>query len=145
MAFRRTEQGYAQSKWVPPAAAVAAVGIASASVFVLFAAITVQQPVLAVKALWLGVICVLMARTALLKVDVRRESVHVMNPWRTDLVTWSDFAGFARKRWLVVYPQVVFVVRRSGRPSRGNPSPLPSCSPCTWRSTGSDRECRSLP
>lgn len=115
MDFRHTEYGYAQKKWVQPAAAIAAVGIAGASGFVL-AAITVHQPALAVKAVGLGVMCVLMARTALLKVEVRREGVHVVNPWRTDFIPWSDFAGFARKRWLAVYPQVVFVVRRSGRP-----------------------------
>jgi hypothetical protein len=115
MDFRHTEYGYAQRKWVQPVAAVAAVGIAAASGFVLFVAITVQ-PGDAVNALGLGVLCVLMARTALLKVEVRREGVHVVNPWRTDFIPSSDFAGFTRKRWLAVYPQVVFVVRRSGRP-----------------------------
>ena len=115
MAFRRTEYGYSQRKWVQVVAAVAAVGIAAASGFVLLVAITVK-PVDAVHALSLGGMCVLMARTAMLKVEVRREGVHVVNPWRTDFVSWSDLAGFARKRWLAVYPQVVFVVRRSGHP-----------------------------
>ena len=115
MDFRRTEYGYAQRKWVQPVAAVAAVGIAAVSVFVLVVAITVQ-PGDAVYALWLGVMCVLMPRMALLKVEVRREGVHVVNPWRTDFIPWSDFAGFARKRWLAVCPQVVFVLRHSGRP-----------------------------
>jgi Bacterial PH domain len=114
MAFRRTEYGYAPSKWVQPAAAVVAAGSAVAASLALFAAVTVQ-PVDAVYALWMGVVCVLMVRMGLLKVEVRREGVHVVNPWRTDFIPWSDFAGFARKRWLYVYPQVVFVVRRSGR------------------------------
>lgn len=115
MAFRRTEYGYAPSKWVQPAAGVVAAGSAAVAGLALFAAATVQ-PVDAVYALWMVVVCVLMARTALLKVEVRGEGVHVVNPWRTDFIRWSDFAGFARKRWLLVYPQVVFVVRRSGRP-----------------------------
>lgn len=115
MAFRRTEYGYAPSKWVQPAAAAVAAGSAAAAGLALFAAATVQ-PADAVYALWMGVVCVLMVRTGLLKVEVRREGVHVVNPWRTDFVPWSDFAGFARKRWLMVYPQVVFVGRRSGRP-----------------------------
>jgi hypothetical protein len=115
MAFRRTEYGYAPSKWVQPAAAAVAAGSAAAAGLALFAAATVQ-PVDAVYALWMGVVCVLMVRTGLLKVEVRREGVHVVNPWRTDFVPWSNFAGFARKRWLAVYPQVVFVGRRSGRP-----------------------------
>jgi len=113
--FRRTECGYASSKWVQLGAAVVAVGSAAASGLALFAAIT-AQPVDGVYALWMGGVCVLMARTALLKVEVRREGVQVVNLWRTDLVPWFDFAGFASKRWLAVYPQVVFVVRRSGRP-----------------------------
>jgi hypothetical protein len=112
--FRRTEDGYAQKAWVQPAAAVVAAGSAAVAALALFAAATVQ-PVDAVYALWMVVVCVLMARTALLKVEVRREGVHVVNPWRTDFIPWSDFAGFDRKRWLLVYPQVVFVLRRSGR------------------------------
>jgi Bacterial PH domain len=116
MAFRRTEYGYAPSKWVQPAAGVVAAGSAAVAALALFAAATVH-PVDAVYALWMVVVCVLTARTALLKVEVRPEGVHVVNPWRTDFIPWSDFAGFARKRWLLVYPQVVFVVRRSG-PSR---------------------------
>jgi hypothetical protein len=115
MDFRRTEYGYAQKKWVQPAAAVVAAGSAAAAGLALFAAITVQ-PVDAVYALWMGVLCILMVRMGLLKVEMRREGVHVVNPWRTDFIPWSDFAGFARKRWLAVYPQVVFIVRRSGRP-----------------------------
>jgi hypothetical protein len=114
MAFRRTEYGYAPSKWVQPAAGVVAAGSAAVAALALFAAATVH-PVDAVYALWMVVVCVLTARTALLKVEVRPEGVHVVNPWRTDFIPWSDFAGFARKRWLLVYPQVVFVVRRSGR------------------------------
>ena len=114
MAFRRTEYGYAPSKWVQPAAGVVAAGSAAVAALALFAAATVQ-PVDAVYAVWMVVVCVLMARTALLKVEVRRGGVHVVNPWRTDFIPWSDFAGFARKRWLLVYPRVVFVVRRSRR------------------------------
>lgn len=81
--FRRTEYGYAQKKWVQPAAAVVAAGSAAVAALALFAAATVQ-PVDAVYAVWMVVVCVLMARTALLKVEVRREGVHVVNPWRTD-------------------------------------------------------------
>ena len=115
MAFRRTDYGYAPSKWVQPAAAVVAAGSAAAAALALFAAATVK-PIDAVYAVWMGITCVLVARTALLKVEVRREGAHVVNPWSTDIVPRSDFAGFARKRWLAVYPQVVFVVRRSSRP-----------------------------
>jgi len=91
--FRRTECGYASSKWVQLGAAVVAVGSAAASGLALFAAIT-AQPVDGVYALWMGGVCVLMARTALLKVEVRREGVQVVNLWRTDLVP------LVRLRWL---------------------------------------------
>jgi hypothetical protein len=72
--FRRTEYGYAQKAWVQPAAAVVAAGSAAAAL-ALFAAATVQ-PVDAVYAVCMVVVCVLMARRALLKVEVRREGVH---------------------------------------------------------------------
>ena len=91
-----------------------ALGLGGVSLLVVYAAVAVSP----LELLYLPptvVACVLVARSAMMRVDVLPEGVETANLFKTIRVPWSDFSGFSVGAWRG-WKCRALINRRTGKP-----------------------------
>jgi hypothetical protein len=114
MWVRRTATGWKLARQLEIAGWIVAAGLAGVSALAIYAAVVVSPIELAYLPLT-AAMSAATARIAIMRVDVLEEGIVVVNPLRTTVISWSEFAGFSVGPWRV-WRCMALVERRGTRP-----------------------------